>query len=533
MTCISGYVILFAPQFSHRSHRCAHSLLHGMNPSPEQTEKRDFLLKALLTCILCLLLFGDAPLAYAASKPTATPPLYPEATLAPDAPSYDPEHPEDLDPDQLYAWSAILIEATSGDVIFSKSPDELRFPASTTKMITCYLGITMVEDLEQIITVSETAVDVPEDSSTMKLQTGEEVRFLDILYGTMLLSANDGANVIAETVSGSIDAFVALMNETALSFGCTNTHFNNAHGYTDPAHYTTARDLSIIARVCMQNDLFRQIVSTESYTLPRTNLSRARSMTNTNELFRQGTEESPNKYYYSAANGIKTGNTDASQYCFVGSAIRDGVELISVVLYTGKRARWADTIKLMDYGFSQYISVTPIDLYNMNPITIETSSYSTQDTQLGKLRLNCIATNASLAAKANIIQRRTVVESMATNLKNNVLIQYTRDFKAPIEVGEVMGTMTFILEDGTPVVYNLVAARSVAARDNIPKSVEEIWQETYADPNPFPPLHSDFIVFAFGIALVLVLVFRLVLLLIKHRRARGGKIPDVQSRYFR
>ena len=96
-----------------------------------------------------------------------------------------------------------------------------------------------------------------------------------------------------------------------------------------------------------------------------------------------------------------------------------------------------------------------------------------------------------------------------------------------------MGTMTFILDDGTPVVYNLIAARSVAARDNIPKSAEEIWQETYADPNPFPPLHSDFIVFAFGIALVLVLVFRFVLLLIKRKRARGGKIPDVQSRYFR
>ena len=175
-----------------------------------------------------------------------------------------------------------------------------------------------------------------------------------------------------------------------------------------------------------------------------------------------------------------------SQYCFVGGALRDGVELISVVMYTGKRARWADTIKLMNYGFSQYMSVTPIDLYNMNPITIETSSYSTNDTGMGKLRLNCIATNASLAAKAVIVKRRTVIESLAQNLKSTVLIQYSRDFKAPINVGEVIGTMTFLLEDGTPVVYNLVASRSIAARDNIPKTIEEIWEETYADPNPYP-----------------------------------------------
>ena len=487
-----------------------------------------FLSSIIFLCLLFAFSSGNA-----APKATATPPLYPEATLAPDAAKYDANHPEDLEPEQLYAWSAILIEASSGDVIFEKSPDELRFPASTTKMITAYLGLTMVEDLEQTVVVSDLAVAIPEDSSTMKLSAGEEIRFLDVIYGTMLLSANDGANVIAETVSGSIGAFVNLMNETAASWGCTNTHFNNAHGYTDPAHYTTARDLSIIARVCMQNDLFRQIVNTRSYSLPKTNMSRAKTITNTNELFNPGTEESPNKYYYSSATGIKTGNTDASQYCFVGSALKDGVELISVVLYTGKRARWADTIKLMDYGFSQYMSVTPIDLYNMNPITIETSSYSTEDTGLGKLLLNCVATDSALASQAHIIRRRTVIENLAQNLKTTVLIQYTRDFKAPIQVGETMGTMTFLLDDGTPVVYNLVASRSIAVRENIPKSAEEIWQETLADPNPLPPLHSDFIVFAFGIAFVLVLIFNMIHGFIRRRRARGGKIPDISSRYFR
>ncbi len=487
-----------------------------------------------LTAVLLIVLLFWPPEAFAAkAKVTATPPLYPEATLAPDAATYDPEHPENLDSDQLYAWSAILIEYTSGDVIFEKDADTLRFPASTTKMLTCYLGLTLVEDLEQIVVASPEAVAIPEDSSSMKLQAGEELSFMDVLYGTMLLSANDGANVIAETVSGSIDAFVALMNETAFSWGCVNTHFNNPHGYTDPAHYTSARDLSIIARHCMENDLFRKIVSTQSYNMGKTNLSRARTMLNTNELFQPGTDESPNKYYYPAAIGIKTGNTDASQYCFVGGALQDGVELISVVLYTGKRARWADTIKLMNYGFSQYMRATPIELYNKNPITIETSSYSTKDRDMGKLTLNCIATDAGLAAKATLIKRRETLENMARNLRDNVLIQYVRDFKAPIDVGEVMGTMTYLLDDGTPVVYNLVASRSIAARDNIPKTAEEIWRETLADPNPFPPLHSDFIVFAFGIALVLFILLRLLFLVIRRRHARGGKVPEIRSRYFK
>lgn len=478
-------------------------------------------------------LFLIPSFADAAPKVTATPPLYPEATLDPDGAKYDANHPEDLETNQLYAWSAILIESISGDVIFEKSADTLRFPASTTKIMTCYLGITMVEDLDMTVTVSQNAIDVPSDSSTMKLQAGEELSFRDVLYGTMLLSANDGANVIAEVVSGSIPEFVNLMNQTAYAMGCTNTHFNNAHGYTDPSHYTTARDLAIMARYAMQNDLFREIVATRTYSLPKTNLSRSRTMTNTNELFNAGTEESPNKYYYPDSIGIKTGNTDASQYCFVGGALRDGVELISVVMYTGKRARWADTIKLMDYGFSQYMSVTPIDLYNMNPITIETSSYSVNDSNMGKLRLNCIATNASLAAKAILVKRRTVIETLAQNLKSTVLIQYTRDFKAPIDVGETLGTMTFLLEDGTPVVYNLVASRSIAARDNIPKTVEQIWQETYADPNPYPPLNSDFFVFAAGIALFLTVFVWFIHFLVMRKRRKGGKVPEIKSRYLK
>ena len=253
----------------------------------------------------------------------------PEPTLSPEASPYDAEHPENLEPEQLYGLSAVLMTAKKGDVIFEKDPYTLRYPASTTKILTVLLGIMLVEDLNQTVTVSETAMNIPGDSSTMGLHVGEEIRFIDVLYGTMLLSGNDGANVIAETVSGSIPAFVDLMNQTAQVMGCENTHFANAHGYHDDNHYTTAYDMALIAREAMNNDTFKKIAGTVSYSIPRTNIQRARTITTKSEYMLQGTDEKPNKYYFPDATGIKTGSHSHSGYCFVGSASRDGVDLIS------------------------------------------------------------------------------------------------------------------------------------------------------------------------------------------------------------
>ena len=311
----------------------------------------------------------------------------PQPTLSPEAEKYDETHPERLVQNQLYALSAILIAEDTGDVIFEKDPDEIRFPASVTKILTVYLGITMVDDLNQKVIVSERAVDIPSDSSTMHLQAGEEIPFIDVLFGTMLVSGNDGANVIAETVSGSIEDFVVLMNQWAETFGCTNTHFVNPHGYHDPNHYSTARDPATIARYAMQNDTFRKIVSTTSYNIARTNRQRARTITTKSSYLLQGSADNPNKYYFPYATGIKTGSHSQSGYCFAGAAEKDGVRLVSVVLFTGDRARWADTIKLMNYGFSQYVSLTPRQIFDKNPIVLETSNYSTSDDKLGNLNL--------------------------------------------------------------------------------------------------------------------------------------------------
>ena len=486
--------------------------------------------------LLCCLLFVSSASA-ARNTPTATPPLYPEATLAPGGNDYDETHPEELDPSNLYAWSAILIDAESDsgadDPIFEKSADEIRNPASTTKIMTCYLALREVEDLYQTVTVSERAVDIPEGSSTMKLVAGEQLPFIDVLYGTMLLSGNDGANVIAETVSGSIEAFVELMNRTAAELGCSNTHFNNAHGYTDPYHYTTARDLATIAKEAMSHEQFREIVGTQSYTLAKTNEHKARTITNTNELFRPGTEESPNKYYYPYANGVKTGNTDAAQYCFVGSAEKDGVHLISVVMYSGKRARWRDTILLMNYGFSMYVSVTPLELYNMNPLIIETSSYSTSDPNLGKLELTCIPQDPSSAEKTRLTVQKDYVQQMANDFRRRILLRYTRSFRAPIEAGELMGTMTYVTGSGEPFVYNLIASRSIAQRENMPKTLSEIWQETLEEGNPLPPFNATTAALLIIVGGVVFAIVHFLNFLLSRRRRRRSNVPKTVNHYLK
>lgn len=455
----------------------------------------------------------------------------PQPTLSPDASPYDAEHPELLEADQLYGASAILITADTGEVIFEKDAVAIRYPASTTKILTVLLGIMMVEDLDQTVTVTDTALAIPDDSSTMGLIAGEEISYRDVLYGTMMLSGNDGANVIAETVSGSIPAFVELMNQTARIFGCENTHFANAHGYHDDDHYSTAYDLAIITREAMKNDLFRDIVGTTTYTVGKTNKQRARTITTKTEYMLTGTEEKPNKYYYQYATGVKTGSHSQAGYCFVGSAMKDGVELISVVLYTGQKARWADTIKLMDYGFSQYVSVTPSELFAMNPITVETSNYSTSDSNRGKLKLICTPSDPNDTTR--ITATKQEVERMAANMTGTFLIQYTRDFVAPIQAGEQIGTLTFYPETGEPSVCILTASRTIARRENAPKSLEQIVRETEEDPNPFPPLDSNFIIQLLFPVAVIALLFLVLRKTLKTRRKRAGRSPKPVNRYLK
>ena len=456
---------------------------------------------------------------------------YIEPKLPSDVEPYDPEHPEELTEDQLYAKSAILIEASSGEVIFEKNADEVMYPASTTKILTILLGI-MMGDMNQTVYLSETAADIGDDSSDMGLDVGESINFKDLLYGTMVRSANEGANLIAETISGSVWEFVNLMNEAAAMYGCTSTHFANPNGLHNADHYTTARDMAKLAQAAMQNETFRDIAKTYTYSLPRSNLHSSRVLTHSSRAF-FNPSLAENDAYYEYATGIKTGYTAAAGYCFVASAEKDGVELISVVFYTSASGRWTDSKKLLEYGFSQFVSMTPQELYAQNPIEVETSGFALDDEGFGRLELRVVPQSGTRTV--HIVATKAEMEAMARNLRQTVLIEYSRDFSAPIEQGETMGTMTYYPSDGgSAVVYNLVAGRTIRKRENAPLSLEEIEAEVYADPNPFPPLSVELVMMILLPVGGVFVGFRLLMRLFrKTGRHKKGRVPKPRNRFYR
>ena len=442
---------------------------------------------------------------------------------------YDSSHPENLNDVDINATAAILIEANTGMVVYEKNADAPMGPASTTKILTVYLGL-LLGDLESTVTTTPSVLQLDEGSSVIPLAVGEEVNFRDLLYATMIKSGNDGANLIAETISGSIPAFVNLMNQYASSLGCINSHFANPSGLPNNEHYATARDLATIAREAMQDENFRDIAGKTSYTLPKDNIYRARSLSSIMADFVTNSESSA---YYEYATGIKTGHTEAAGYCFVGSAEKNGVTFISVVLHGSSYATcWRDTRRLMEYGFSQYVSTSVSELYAMSPKFLEISKYALDDPGLGKLEL--ILNKLDSSSDDRIITLNTRLDYLVSNFNDLVSIEYVHDPVAPIDAGEVIANLTYYPEVGEPIEYQLLASRSIPRRQIDVPSLDEIYFETQNDLNPFPRLTAEIVVgFGAFVALIAFIVIGIKRLLgFRSKKPRRRPIKPM-SRYYR
>ena len=448
------------------------------------------------------------------------------------ADEYDPEHPEELAAGHLNATSAILIEAESGEVIFEKNADALSHPASTTKIMTVWLALTMA-DPETKVVVSENATNVEEDESSAKLAPGEEMRLIDLMYGAILLSGNDAATAIAEGVAGSVDTFTYYMNQAAMALGCTNTHFVNANGLTDANHLSTARDLAKITRVAMQDPTFRQIAGSVTYTMPKDNVYRSREIVTGVRFINPAEKEGGTYYEYST--GVKTGTTEAAGRCFVGSATKDGVTLISVVMgCSNDKARYTDTIKLMDYGFTQFRSTSIAEIYAENPRVIDIQGFALDDPEVGRLELELRKVDP--AVKDLIVTSQDQIEYWVQNFNSITVTEYTRAFRAPIEAGEVMGTITYYPEDGgTPVVYEMLATRTVAAREQLFPSIDQIIADAENDKNPFPRITFELVFLHIILpAIAILLLIKMIRFLKRHiHRRRRVKTHKPTSRYYR
>lgn len=231
---------------------------------------------------------------------------------------------------------ALVMEMKSGQVLWSKNSQERLYPASTTKILTALLVIEKAK-MDDLVTVSGNAFGV--EGSSIYLNEGEQETVEDMLYALMLVSANDVAVALAEHVSGSVEAFVKLMNERAQQLGAKNSHFVNPHGLHDPDHYTTPHDLALIARAAMANATFRQIVKTEERLMPWPGQPWQRELYNHNRLLSS----------YDGMMGVKNGFTDEAMQTFVGAAKRQNHEILSVIMKTDHI--WEDTQALLDHGF--------------------------------------------------------------------------------------------------------------------------------------------------------------------------------------
>lgn len=253
----------------------------------------------------------------------------------------------------LTSEAAILIDADTGQILYEKNSQQILAPASITKILTSIIVIEKC-NLQDKVIVGKNPPFV--GGSKIYIHEGEEFTVEQLLYALMLASANDVAEALAEHISGSVEEFTKLMNEYAYKIGCKNTYFSNPHGLYDENHYTTAYDMALIAKYAMKNEVFKTIVSTRQYIIPPTNKQpETRYINNHNKLLWNG-----GKYYYQYATGIKTGYTIKAKNTFVGSATKDGINLIVVVMKSPSPV-YNDVIKLFEYGFNNYSKEKLID----------------------------------------------------------------------------------------------------------------------------------------------------------------------------
>ena len=290
---------------------------------------------------------ANAAAADAAAAPTAVP------TPIPVASNQLPGWPQ---MSEIEARSAIVMDADTGAILYSKLIDDKRYSASITKIMTCLLALEN-SSMDDIVTFTEEGIkEAYAGSSNCVPVLGEEFTMEQALNIMMLKSANDMATQIGVQIGGSVEGFTQMMNDRAVQLGCTGTHFNNSNGLPDENHYSTAHDFALIMQECIKNEDFRRITSTAVVTIPPTN------KTSTERIYQNHCAlVVPNdSRYYEYCIGGKTGYTDSAWRTLVSAAEKDGRRLVCVTMKCATKQDFPDTVALFEYGFNNF-SVQEVD----------------------------------------------------------------------------------------------------------------------------------------------------------------------------
>jgi len=333
----------------------------------------------------------------------------------------------EVSPPELSCRAAVLIDPETRQLLYQLNADERRPVASLTKMMTALL-IAESGKLEQTITVSERAAGVGE--TTMHLEAGEQAKLRHLLMGAMLTSANDAATACAEAVSGSVEAFVERMNERADELGLTGTHFLNPHGLHHDGHYSTARDMALLAVYVMGRPELRPIMRTRETTVPWPGKPHDRKLVNRNKLLHD----------WPACDGIKTGYTKQAGDCLAASAYVDGWRLICVVL-DSKDKPWDDARALLEWGFDTFYKVALVSK-DLTKASIEVEG-GAAETVVARATEDIVA-----------VMPRTQTPG------DPVLLDHV--CQAPVRVGDVVGRLGVAMPNGEMRSVDLVAVEEVA-----------------------------------------------------------------------
>ena len=385
---------------------------------------------------------------------------------------------------------AILVDAndpTTALYGIEKNADAKCSTGSTIKILTCMLAIES-DRLDEEATVSDNAVNFNKKyNSLMGIEAGEKWAIQDLLYGLMLPSGNDAAIAIAEHLAGSTKAFANKMNEKAQELGMTHSHFTTVHGKDDgkadnPKNYSTARDMAILTAWALQNETFRKIVSTKTYTCADSKGRHTITLQNTNRLLIDAVDDSyePISCLYKDAIGVKTGDTNSAGKCFIAAAARGGVTLIAVLLggtlddpdYLARSAnmnaktkdpynaqRFEDAIAMFDYGFKQMSQLLTVqDLIDMGmPVSfpVQVQNAAKNDPQDGLL---------TVSPRLDVSQQLQLMKPYMDQLVGNIhSMAETKigTLVAPINEGDVVGTVEYKVGASTLFSSNLYADRDV------------------------------------------------------------------------
>lgn len=350
---------------------------------------------------------------------------------------------------------ALLCEAETGEILYEKNIHQKAFPASTTKIMTALLALENCE-MDEPVTVTRDALNtVTPGSSIAGLQNGEVLTMYEMLECLLVASGNDAASVIAAHIGGSVEQFVAMMNKRSEELGCTGTHYTNPSGLHDENHYTTAEDLFKVTQEAMKHQEFMDIVGSAQVVIPETNkVDHPRYFNNTNQLISQAVTS---ENLYSKATGIKTGHTTPAGYCLVSSAEDQDCTLIAVVLGgyidedTGRNYSYVDSINLFLWGFSHF-----------SYRTIVSSSDLVTELEI------------SLAREQDFVILRAAEDVTAFLHEDDDLdelftksISVRENITAPVESGEVLGTMTILRGTEVYARVDLVAMNTVERSEGL------------------------------------------------------------------